>query len=325
MSTALRGPIDVQKLLDQQNRQRLIGELTSLWNSETPIDTGFNPYGYQRFIGENFTIIDKGIEGVRKPMEVPFWVNAAQADFVNKMALYKQLIILKARKMGFSSVALGIACTKFITGKNEKCVSMSFDQTAADKQLQRAKQFIRSYERINNIKIPLKYNSKSELVLEAVDENGQAYTNALRVGTAKSSSFGRGDDITFLHLTEVAFCDDVDALLAAVGEALVHGAHTILETTANGFNSFKTFWDEAMLNLRDFACLFYPPEWEYSAEYMAAKAKKLGKLFEQEYPPDPETAFITSGDTYFQKPAMQFYLKQVKEWEQRNGQILQTV
>jgi hypothetical protein len=305
--------IDVQALLFQQKRQKLIHELKSLWNQEQQINTGFNAYGYHRFIGENFTIIDKQKE------EVPFWVNAAQADFLNRLSQYYLCIVLKARKMGFSSAALGVACAKFILGKNEKCVSMSFDQTASEKQLARAKQFIKSYERINNVKLPLKYNSKSEMVLEGIDEHGRSYTNALRVGTAKSNSFGRGDDITFLHLTEVAFCDDVEALLAAVGEAVVHGAHTILETTANGFNSFKTFWDTAMLNTRDFACLFYPPDWEYDADFLEGKAKKLGKLFGQEYPPDPETAFITSGDTYFDKETLYYYLQQVKNWEQRNA------
>jgi hypothetical protein len=320
------GPIDVQSLLNQQQRNRTISQLTSLWNSEHQADTGFNPYGYQRFIGERFTIVDKGIEGIRPPMEVPFWVNAAQADFMNKMQLYRQLIILKARKMGFSSVALAVACRKFIHGKNEKCVSMSFDQSASEKQLARAKHFIKSYERITGVKLPLKYNSKNEMVMEVHNpDTGESYINTLRVGTAKSTSFGRGDDITFLHLTEVAFCDDVNVLLAAVGEALVHGAHTILETTANGFNSFKTFWDESMLNLRDFACLFYPPEWEYDNAFLAGKQKKLGKLYMQEYPADPETAFITSGDTYFNKDALYFYLQQVKAWEQRNGPLLQKV
>ncbi len=181
-----------------------------------------------------------------------------------------------------------------------------------------AKHFLKSYERITGVKIPFKYNSKNEMVMEVTDpKTGESYINALRVGTAKSASFGRGDDITFLHLTEVAFCDDVDALLAAVGEAILPNAHTILETTANGFNSFKTFWDESMLNQRDFACLFYPPEWEYDVDYLAGKQKKLGKLYMQEYPPDPETAFVTSGDKYFQTDALYHYLQQVKSYEQR--------
>ncbi len=299
--------------------------LRSLQNQEPMGDTGFNPDGYSRFMGDKFTIIDKDKQ------EVQFVQLPPQDDFLKMLAWYYLIIILKSRKLGFSSTALGVAATKFLTGRNEKCVSMSFDQTASDKQLARAKHFIKSYEYNKSkelgydFKVPMKYNSKSEMVWEGKDKDGKSFTNTLRVGTAKSASFGRGDDITFLHLTEVAFCDDVDALLSAVGEAVVHGAHTILETTANGFNSFKTFWDDAMLNNRDFACLFYVPEWEYDAEFLARKKKKLKRLFDQEYAPDPETAFITSGATYFQKDAMYFYLQQVKEWERRSALVLPTV
>lgn len=241
--------------------------LRSLYNQEPMDNTGFNADGYSRFMGDKFTIVDKD------KLEVPFIQQPAQDDFLKMMSWYHFITILKSRKLGFSSTALGVGATKFLTGRNERCISMSFDQTASDKQLARAKHFIKSYETNKSqelgydFKVPMKYNSKSEMVWEGKDENGKIFSNTLRVGTAKSASFGRGDDITFLHITEVAFCDDVDALLAAVGEAIVHGAHIILETTANGFNSYKTFWDSVMLNLRGFAGLFYVPEWEYSQEF----------------------------------------------------------
>lgn len=284
-----------------------------LYNQQQQQHPKFNVEGNLRFIADNYKIINKDKE------EVKFICNPPQESFVNYMGMYYNIMILKARKMGFSSVALAIACNKFILGRNERCVSMSFDSDAAGKQLQRAKQFIKSYEETNKVKIPFKYNSKNEMVWEGEDENGHKFTNALRVGTAKSSSFGRGDDITFLHLTEVAFCDDVPTLLAGVGEALVRGAHTIFETTANGFNSFKTFWDESMMNLKDFANLFYSPEWEYDTEYLDRRRARLGRLYIQEYPPDPESAFLTSGETYIDNLALIRALDGVKNWERNHA------
>lgn len=286
----------------------------ALMNAQAVQNPKFNIEGHLKFISENYAIINKD------KVEVPFIPNPPQADFVHYLGLYYNVMILKARKMGFSSVALAIACNKFITGKNEHCVSMSFDADASGKQLQRAKQFIKSYEEINGVKIPFKYNSKNEMVYEGVDDDGRQYTNTLRVGTAKSTSFGRGDDITYLHLTEVAFCDDVPTLLAGVGEALVRGAHTIFETTANGYNSFKTFWDDSMMNLRDFANLFYSPEWEYDEAYLNKRRERLGRLFDQEYPMTPELAFITSGDGYFDSHALKLMLDSVKIWE-RNHEL----
>lgn len=276
-----------------------------LWNSEPTRITGFKAASYEAFMKDNFTIIDKNKK------EVPFVANPAQQSLNYWMQYYFDLLILKSRKMGFSSDALGIGATKFLTGRNEKCVSVSFDQTASDKQLTRAKQYIKSYELTNNVKIPLKYNSKSEMVWEGTDEGGRPFLNTLRVGTAKNTSFGRGDDITFLHLTEVSL-SNVPELLAGVGEACVAGAHKILETTAAGFNSYKDFWDGTVLNQTGFAGLFYSPFWEYDQAYLADKEKRLGKLFPQEYPMTPEEAFLASGDTYFEKDAMRWYLTQIE-------------
>jgi len=153
----------------------------------------FNAEGYKKAIEENFTIIDKDKN------EVPFILNKSQVHFLENLT--DRNVILKARKMGFSSVLLAVACIKFLLGKNERCVSMSFDRDASSKQLDRAKHFLKSYERHNKVEIPLKYNSKNEMVWEGINSDGSTFTNALRVGTAKSQGFGRGDDITFLHLT----------------------------------------------------------------------------------------------------------------------------
>ena len=288
--------------------------LKSLQNDEPFVETGFNYDGYSRFMNDNFTIVNKDQQ------EVPFTQQPAQMDFLYHMSLYQKLLILKARKMGFSSTALGVATAKFITGRHEKCVTMSFDQSAANKQLARAKHYIQSYETIMSkktgldFKLPLKYNTKTEMVLEGKDpETGESWRNVLQVGTAKSNSFGRGDDITFLHLTEVSLVDDIETLLSGVGEAVLRGAHTILETTANGFNSYKKFWDKSVLNETGYAALFYSPLWEYTQEYVDEKYRSLGRLGVQEYPMTPIDAFVTSGSAYFDKDALAEYLKMVRQ------------
>lgn len=268
----------------------------------------FKAKNYQTAIEAEFTIINK------EKIEVPFVLKSAQENFLNNMGETLDIIILKARKMGFSSVILAVAVLKFIFGENERCVSMSFDTTSAGKQLDRAKHFLRSFELKNGLKLPLKYNSKSEIVYEGINkQTNRPYTNTLRIGTAKSNSFGRGDDITFLHITEAAYCDDMDVLLSGVGEAIVTGAHKILETTANGFNQFKTFWDKAVLNENGYRALFYGSEWEYNSEYLEQKEKNLGRLFMQEYPKTAEEAFLTSGETYFNNQVLGEILKGCKE------------
>jgi len=291
--------------------------LISLQNTPPVLETGFNWHGYSDFMRERFTIVDKDSN------EVPFAQQPAQNDFLYQMSRFLELLVLKARKMGFSSTALGVGTTKFLNGRNEKCVSMSFDQSSSDKQLLRAKHYIKSWElkqsrlQGKEVKVPLKYNSKSEMVWEGKEPNelgGYNYwQNALRVGTAKVDSFGRGDDITFLHVTEVSLAKDMQALQAGVGEACVRGAHKIYETTANGFNTYKNTWDAAILGENNLAALFYSPLWEYDQEYINAAYKRLGRLGPQEYPMTPQEAFLTSGDSYFDLDAARYYLENAKE------------
>jgi hypothetical protein len=257
---------------------------------------------YQRAIEENLRIVNKD------KLEVPFLLNKSQLDFIERSGEYN--VILKARKMGFSSLILAIGLIKFLHGRNERVVSMSFDKEASGKQLERVKRFLSSYEQINGTKIQLKYNTKFEMSFSVPASDGEpGYTNSLRVGTAKSTGFGRGDDITFLHLTEVSLADDIDTLLAGVGEAVVNDAMVTLETTANGFNAFKTFWDEAVAGQRGYQTFFYDPTWEYSKDYLEGRRQRLGKLFDQEYPMTEELAFLTSGDTYFDMQS----LRELKE------------
>lgn len=275
----------------------------------TPVtDTGFNWHGHAEFMAQRFIIVDK------EKNKVAFKQQPAQLDFLYHMSLYYQIIILKARKMGFSSTALGVAAKKFLLGRNENCVSMSFDADAATKQLARAKQYIASYEQITGAKINFKYNRQNAMVLEAYDPaTNESWTNTLRVGTAKSTSFGRGDDITYLHLTEVSFCDDVPTMLAGVGEACLPKSHKIMETTANGFNSYKKFYDDAKRLDNDYAPLFYSPLWEYTEEYVEKKRRDLGRLGPQEFPMTDREAFLTSGEGYFDNESMRYYNDRVEK------------
>lgn len=282
--------------------------LISLQNDPPRPELEFNWEGYSKFMANRFTIVDK------HKQEVPFTQQPAQVDFLYHMSIYLELIILKARKMGFSSTALGVAATKFLTGRNENCVSMSFDADAAVKQLARTKHYVKSYERATKTKIDFKYNRQNAMVLEGLDpDTGETWVNTLRVGTAKSSSFGRGDDITYLHLTEVSFCDDVPTMLAGVGEACLPGAHKIMETTANGFNSYKNFYDGAKRGENNYAALFYSPLWEYTQDYIDNKRANLGRLGAQEFPMTDMEAFLTSGDTYFDQDAMRALFERTSE------------
>jgi len=253
---------------------------------------------YQKFIESRLTIIDK------QQKEVPFVLNNIQSKFVGDST--GKDIILKARQQGFSSFILGAFTADFLLKENTLSVIVADITDNANDLLARVKWYIQSYEAKTGTKVPLKYNSKREL-------HNAANNSRYIIGTAENTDFGRSKTITNLHLSEPAFYPHFRQLLASATSAVVPEGKTVIETTANGFGEFKTFWDESVLGETGFVPHFYPAQDFYSEEYLAERKKALGRLYAQEFPSSALEAFITSGEGYFDSEALQWYLSKAKE------------
>jgi hypothetical protein len=253
---------------------------------------------YKLFIEDNLTIINK--EGV----EVPFILNKAQ-NYVAENGTGKDFV-LKARQEGISAFELATFTADFILAENSTSVVVADNSDNAQGLLERVKWYIDSYERKNNVKIPLKYNSKYELHNAA---NNAKYI----IGTAQNVEVGRSRTVRNAHLSEALFYPHFRKLLASLLQAVVPGGKVMIESTANGFNEGKTFWDETVLGETGFNPIFLPGSFLYTPEFLEGKRKELGRLYDQEYPETPEIAFITSGESYFDTEAMRWYLEQCKE------------
>mgnify|MGYP000072153833 CR=1 FL=1 len=255
--------------------------------------------GYKKFIEDTFTIVNK--QGVR----VPFILNPIQ-DAYQKGATDRD-IILKARQQGFSSVILARFAVDFLLKDNSYSVVIADSTENAQGLLDRVKQFVEDYAASQGIDASkfLKYNSRRELVNQVI---GSHYI----IGTAGRHSFGRSKTITNLHFSEAAFYKDFDKLLAGALQAVVPDGYVVVETTANGFNLFKTLWDGAKGGDNNFNPLFFNAKDFYSKEFLDSKRRELGRLYEQEYPDSPEVAFITSGDCYFDVDALRKHLDYAK-------------
>jgi hypothetical protein len=243
-----------------------------------------------------FDIVNK--EG----LSVPFILNKEQQQFLDSMT--GRDVILKARQIGFSSLILGIFTIDFLLKANSRGVIISHDTNSSQKLLDRAKYFLDSAQR-KGLAVNLKYNNRSELINS--DNNASLY-----IGTPQSKSFGRGDTIHSLHLSEFAFYDDPQRLLASVLQAVVPDGRVIIESTANGTNYFKQFWDLAKTKQNGFITHFFDNT-HYSPEFLKQKQSELGDLYPQEYPSTDIEAFLSSGNPFFNKEALQVYLQQIAE------------
>ena len=258
-----------------------------------------SPYAKSKmFIEEQLTIVDKTGE------EIPFKLNDIQNKFVGE-ATGKD-IILKGRQMGFSSFILASFTKDFLFKANSLSVVVADIADNSLDLLARVKHYIRSFEANNKTKVPLKYNSKYEL------QNG--FNNARYIiGTAENTEFGRSKTITNLHFSEAAFYKDFEKLLAGAGTALVPNGKFVIETTANGFNQFKNFYNDSELGETNFTPHFYASQDFYPVEFLESEKKRLGRIFPQEHPKNALEAFITSGQTFFDSEALRSYLEKTKE------------
>jgi hypothetical protein len=156
--------------------------------------------------------------------------------------------------------------------------------------------------------------------------------------TAGSSGVGRSDTFDNLHLSELAFWEgDVTATLTGLFQAVPNLPDTmiIIESTANGYDKFKELWDQAVSGDSDFIPLFVAwyelPDYSmpYSGFSLTKEEEEIKALynltndqlewrrwcirnncqndpeqFKQEYPGNPEEAFLSTGRCIFDKDAI---------------------
>jgi len=255
--------------------------------------------GYKKFIESRLSIVNKQSE------TVPFILNKIQEKYLLEDSTGRD-VILKARQQGFSSLILAIFTFDFILKNNQRNVIVADISDNASELLDRVKFYIKSYEEIKGVRIPLKYNSKYELYNEAT---GSRYT----IGTADNVDFGRSKTINNLHLSEAAFYGNLDKMFSGAMQAVVPEGRIIIETTANGYGYFKSFWDECKLGERPFKPLFYKASDFYSQDFLETKKMELKELYKQEYPESDTEAFLSSGEMFFNPEALRWYLENAKE------------
>lgn len=176
----------------------------------------------ERFIIESlFNIVDK--DGG----DVPFHLNAAQATLDN--SLTGRDIIPKARQLGISAYFLARYTAKCLSKRNTRAVVISHDRESTQRMLARVHYYL---DTIRGPKAVISTSSKNELTFPKT--NSMFY-----IGTAGSRKFGRGDMITDLHCSEVAFWENPKDLITGLFQAVPRNTGEIaIESTGNGVGNY---------------------------------------------------------------------------------------
>ncbi|MGL5351967.1 MAG: terminase large subunit domain-containing protein [Clostridium sp.] len=209
-----------------------------------------------------FVIVNKEGESM------PFFINESQqklVDIINTgIADYKaglrnhlKYILLKGRQAGMTSFITAYQLAKSITTKNFSGI------TIADNGENTTTIFVdKAKYTFSKIPEPLRpveqYSTKREMVFDKINSKWRCLN-------AGAKEIGRSKTINFWHGSEGAFYPDLHNLMKALGQALTKDSIQLIETTANGFNQFKTLWNDAVSGDNNWTPLFF--EWWQTSEY----------------------------------------------------------
>ena len=183
------------------------------------------------FIETFFWIINKD----RK--RVPFLLNPPQQRYLQNRS--HDDLILKARKEGMSSVIRALWLHACFFTENTRAVVLSHEMDATMRHFENVRWTLDNMG-FDGFKFVVDLDKENQKQLVFPQTNSSFW-----IGTAGARSFGRGDDITHLHMSEVAHYQDQN-ILTSVMEACVPGAYKVMETTAKGVGeAFHRLWKEA--------------------------------------------------------------------------------
>ena len=270
-----------------------------------------------------------------------------------------RVIVLKARQMGFSTLSEAILYWLTATAENTDAMVIAHKEDATANLFRMTKLY---YDTTPDVLKPMRAASNAqELVFDKPHgaKGGRGLHSRIRCATAGGQGVGRSDTLRAVHMSEFAFWPgDKMATFTGIMQAVpdLPGTIVVIESTANGFNEFKTLWDNAVDAQRrgdedGFIPLFFPwhemrtyrrpvpdgfertaEENELAALYglddeqiswrrwcIANNCGGDAALFKQEFPASPDEAFISTGSCVFEQEKIAPWREVVRTRQSETG------
>ena len=256
-------------------------------------------------------------------------LNPMQLEWLRVANNYDKTLTLKARQHGISTGIDAQMYWKACTRESYRGVIIAQDDESTKRLRGKIALMYNKHKESGSPCPRSRYDSKGELVLQVAP----GVENTIYIGTAGSRTFGRGDTISEVHGSEVAFWPNPELTLAGLSEAVPVGGKIHLESTANGFNVWHKMCQDARMGQSGYQLIFLPwysnPEYartpgvarqvwsederalevkallhgvKITAEQIAFRREKQRDLqgnFLQEYAEDADTCFLLSGRPRF--------------------------
>lgn len=242
-----------------------------------------------------------------------------------------RILLLKARQIGGSTLTEALFTAKAMTNYDISVAVIAHDDKATKGLFDMTKLFVNSVPEI--IKPQIQAFNGYEVVFDTSDNKG--LRSKIQCMTAGSDGLGRSRTYQYAHLSEYAWWPG-DKILTRAG--LMSAVPTtpksivIIESTANGFDDFHDLCMGALAKINDWELIFIG--WHQLSSYrmpytgftLTEEEQQLkttynldneqlawrryqidtifsgdDKLFRQEFPANPQEAFISTGYGVFDK------------------------
>jgi len=226
---------------------------------------------------------------------IKFDLRPAQIETIEIWICNRNTIVLKARQIGFSTLAAAYAFWLVFFWDDRFIVMLSKTEREAGKLLSKAKyiyKFLPTWLRQegpallqNNV---LKMTFDNDSVIESLPSANEP---------------ARGESVFLAIIDEMAFLPNPEEAWASIEPIADVGGRVICMSTAKGEgNIFFQLWQGSQNNTNRFTGIFFP--WSANEDrdkdwYAAQEAELPPWQLHQEYPSNPEEAFIRSGRPVF--------------------------
>lgn len=234
--------------------------------------------------------------------EVPFKLKDPQLRLWEKLkeqddaGLPMRALILKARKIGFSTLAQALMLWRVTQIENHYALVVAQDRNTAGELFEKGDFMYRRLPGADDLglKPPIqnfargKFLAFGEPSKMARDQGDLGINSRYNVDTANEYEASRGFTYHSMHLSEVAFWPD-QRKLTSILNTVERRPHTLIlqESTANGWNHFKDAWDRAVEGRSSYIAHFEPwfsePSYTLKFHDDAERAEFIASIGEGEF------------------------------------------
>ena len=225
---------------------------------------------------------------------IKFELREAQRETVRSWLTNRYSVVLKARQIGFSTLAAAYCFWLTFFEDDRFVVMLSRTEREAMKLLQKSKYGYRWLPEWMKVRGP---RLLTDHQLKMVFDNESAIESL-----PSSNDPARGESVYLVVVDEMAFLSNPDEAWASIEPIADVGGRVICLSTANGSgNFFHKLWVGSQTGTNQFKGVF----WAWDAgdrneDWYEVKKKSLPSWqLHQEYPRSPEEAFIKSGNPVF--------------------------